>query len=108
MGVTALPPRERVTILAGQLVREAVLQQSALSTTDAYCDQQRSAALLTAALDVASRCLDLADGGIAAATIEDLDFSPILRAKEEAATPDEVLARRDKMLGMLAIVQEPA
>jgi V/A-type H+-transporting ATPase subunit A len=108
MGVTALPPRERVTILAGRLIREAVLQQSALSPADAYCDQQRSAALMTAVLDVAARCLELADGGVPAATIEDVDFSPILRAKEEAATPGDVLARRDTMLAVLAAVQEPA
>jgi V/A-type H+-transporting ATPase subunit A len=108
MGVTALPARERVTILAGRLIREAVLQQSALSPVDAYCGQQRSAALLTAVLDVVGRCLDLAAAGIPAASIEDLDFSPILRAKEEATTPDEVLARRDKMLAVVAAVQEPA
>ncbi len=38
MGVTALPPRQRVAILAGRLAREGVLQQSAVSATDAYCD----------------------------------------------------------------------
>lgn len=108
MGVTALPARERVTILAGRLIREAVLQQSALSPVDAYCGQQRSAALLTSVLDVAGRCLDLAAAGIPAASVEDLDFSPILRAKEEATTPDEVLARREKMLATVAAVQEPA
>jgi V/A-type H+-transporting ATPase subunit A len=75
---------------------------------DAYCGQQRSAALLTAVLEVAGRCLDLAAAAIPAASIEDLDFSPILRAKEEATTPDEVLARRDKMLAVVAAVQEPA
>jgi V/A-type H+/Na+-transporting ATPase subunit A len=108
MGVTALPARERVTILAGRLIREAVLQQSVLSAADAYCDQQRSAALVTAVLEVADRCLQLADRGVAAGSVERLDFSPILRAKEEAATPEEVLARQDKMLAALATLQEPA
>ena len=108
MGVTALPARERVTILAGRLIREAVLQQSALSTADAYCDQQRSAALVAAVLEVAARCLELADGGVAAAALEELDFSPILRAKEEAATPAEVLARQEKMMAVLAAFQGAA
>lgn len=106
MGVTALPARERMTILAGRLIREAVLQQSALSTADAYSDQQRSAALITAVLTVAARCLELADGGVAAATLEELDFSAVLRAKE-ASTPEEVLARQEKMLATLATLQGP-
>jgi len=105
MGMTALPARERMTILAGRLIRDAVLQQSALSTADAYCDQQRSAALVTAVLAVAGRCLELAGGGVAAATVEELDFSAILRAKEEAATPEEVLARQEKMLAALNTLQ---
>jgi V/A-type H+/Na+-transporting ATPase subunit A len=107
MGITALPPRERLTILAGRLIREAVLQQSALSSADAYCEQPRSAALATAALTVADRCLALADRGVAPAAIEALDFSPILRAKEEAGTPEQVLARQAEMLTRLAALEEP-
>ena len=37
VGVDALPGRERMVVLGGRLVREAVLQQSSLSATDAYC-----------------------------------------------------------------------
>jgi len=107
MGITALPPRERVTMLAGRLIREAVLQQSALSSADAYCDQPRSAALATAVLAVADRCLELADSGVSPAAIEDLDFSPILRAKEEAGTPEQVQARQDDLLTRLAALKEP-
>jgi V/A-type H+/Na+-transporting ATPase subunit A len=106
MGITALPPRERITILAGRLIREGVLQQSALSATDGYCDPARSAALATAVLGVADRCLELADRGVDPASIEELDFSPILRAKEEAATPDQVLAKQDDMLARLAELSE--
>lgn len=35
VGITALPPRERVAVLAGRLLREGLLQQNALSTNDA-------------------------------------------------------------------------
>jgi len=106
MGVTALPPRERVTILAGRLVREAVLQQSALSATDAYSDEPRSAALATAVLAVTDRCLDLAEHGVDPAAIEEVDYSPILRAKEEASTPEQVPARQEDMLTRLAAIGE--
>jgi V/A-type H+/Na+-transporting ATPase subunit A len=108
MGVTALPARERITILAGRLIREAVLQQSALSAADAYCSQDRSAALMAAVLEVAARCVELAGSGVSPAAIEELDFSAILRAKEDAAAPGDVFARRDQMLATLAALQESA
>jgi V/A-type H+/Na+-transporting ATPase subunit A len=102
MGVAALPPRERATILAGRLIREGVLQQSALSSVDASCDPARAAALTSAVLAVADRCLDMADAGISGATLEAQDFSPILRAREEAATPEAVAVRERTMLARLA------
>ncbi|HUZ38072.1 MAG TPA: V-type ATP synthase subunit A [Streptosporangiaceae bacterium] len=102
MGPGALPPRERVTLLAGRLIREAVLQQSALSPADSYCDAARGAALAGAVLAVADRCQELAAAGMAPAAIEEADFSPVLRAREEAATPAEVDQRRDAMLARLA------
>jgi V/A-type H+-transporting ATPase subunit A len=106
MGAAALPPRERATILAGRLIREGLLQQSALSPVDASCDPARTAALGDAILAVADRCLALADSSVPPAVLEELDFSPVLRAREEAATPDAVaacervmLARLDGLLG---------
>lgn len=101
MGVTALPPKERVTILAGRLIREGVLQQSSLSQLDAYCDPARGAALVTAVLAVAARCLALADGGTAPAVLEEQDFSPLLRAKEDAPAPADVRVMQDEMLARL-------
>ena len=101
MGVTALPPGQRMTILAGRLIREGVLQQSALSPLDASCAPDRAAALADAALAVADRCQELADRGVRPAAIEDQDFSALLRAKDEAETPQEVRARQDDMLARL-------
>jgi V/A-type H+/Na+-transporting ATPase subunit A len=101
MGVTALPPGQRVTILAGRLVREGVLQQSALSRLDASCAPTRAAALADAALAVARRCQELADRGVPPATIEDQDFSALLRAKDEAVTPQDVRSRQDELLAGL-------
>jgi V/A-type H+/Na+-transporting ATPase subunit A len=101
MGVAALPPRERATILAGRLIREGLLQQSALSPADASCDTARAAALGDAILAVAERCRQLADLSVPPAALEELDFSPVLRAREEAVTPDAVTARKQAMLARL-------
>jgi V/A-type H+-transporting ATPase subunit A len=101
MGVTALPPRQRMAILAGRLAREGVLQQSAVSGADAYCDRARAAALVDAVLAVGDRCRELAEGGADAGLIEEQDFSPVLRAKEDAATPEQVRALAKTMLARL-------
>ena len=101
LGVTALPPAERVTILAGRLIREGVLQQNALSVVDAYCDTARAAALASAVLAVADRCQALASRGVPAAVIEEEDFSPVLRAREDASTADTVAECERVMLARL-------
>jgi V/A-type H+/Na+-transporting ATPase subunit A len=101
MGVAALPPRERATILAGRLIREGLLQQSSLSSTDASCDTARAAALADAVLAVAERCRELASAGVPPTALEDEDFSPILRAREEAVTPEAVAASGQVMLARL-------
>ena len=102
MGVAALPPGERASILGGRLIREGVLQQSALSTADAFCGPARAAALCDAVLAVAGRCQELASAGVSPAVLENQDFSPILRAREEAGMPDAVRARQEEMLAALA------
>jgi V/A-type H+-transporting ATPase subunit A len=102
MGPGALPPGQRVTLLAGRLIREGVLQQSSLSPVDSFCDAERGAALAGAVLAVADACQELAASGVAPTAIEEEDFSPVLRAREEAATPAEVDRRRDAMLVRLA------
>ena len=101
LGATALPPAERVTILAGRLIREGVLQQNALSPVDAYCDTARVAALASAVLAVTDRCQALADRGVPAAVIEEEDFSPVLRAREDATTADSVAECERAMLARL-------
>jgi V/A-type H+/Na+-transporting ATPase subunit A len=100
VGVSALPARERVVLLAGRLLREGVLQQSALSPVDAFSPAERTAALAGAVLDVVDGCQTLADRGVPAAAIEEQDFSPLLRAREEVGSDAaaEVAARRDTML----------
>ena len=108
MGVSALPPPERATILAGRLIREGLLQQSALSAVDASCDSGRAAALADAVLAVADRCQQLARSGVSAVAIEETDFSPVLRAREEAASAADVADREREMLAALDRLSEPS
>ncbi|MER6092282.1 V-type ATP synthase subunit A [Streptomyces bluensis] len=107
IGLAALPARERMSVLAGRLVREGVLQQSALSERDAYCGREKTAALTDAVLAVADRCRELVDSGVPAASVEEVDFGPLLRAREDTGPHDTagVAARRDAMLAGLGAVQ---
>jgi V/A-type H+-transporting ATPase subunit A len=106
MGITALPAAERMTILAGRLIREGILQQSALSDLDASCSGARAAALADAVLAVAGRCQELAEAGVSPAMIEEQDFSPVLRAKDEAETAGQIAQRRETMLNRLSALLE--
>ncbi|MFE9773704.1 V-type ATP synthase subunit A [Streptomyces sp. NPDC005931] len=107
IGITALPPRERISVLAGRLVREGVLQQSALSPRDAYCAPEKTAALADAVLAVVGRCRELVDSGVPASTVEAVDFGPLVRAREESGPHDAagVAARRDALLAGLEEVR---
>ena len=101
VGESALPGCERVVLLAGRLLREGVLQQSALSTRDGSCDSARGAVLADAVLDVIGGCEQAADKDVPAATIEEVDFTPVLRAREDAPDPADIQARRDAVLRRL-------
>jgi V/A-type H+/Na+-transporting ATPase subunit A len=88
IGAGALPGRERMVMLAGRLLREGVLQQSALSARDAYCTPEKSAALVDVVLEVTARCEELVDAGVPATAIEEHDFAPVVRAREETDAGD--------------------
>lgn len=94
VGVGALPGHERMVLLAGRLLREGVLQQSALSKQDAYCGAGKAAALLDVVLDVIGACEARIEAGVPAATIEELDFSPLLRARDDVGPDDADGVRR--------------
>ena len=88
VGLTALPDRQRVTRRAAQLLREAVLRQSAMSPNDAFCTAEKQAALLRAVLQVIDRLFELCDGGMPAAQVEVLDLSAMTAAAESAGPAD--------------------
>ncbi|HEU5469321.1 MAG TPA: V-type ATP synthase subunit A [Actinophytocola sp.] len=108
VGVGALPDHERIVVLAGRLLRDSVLQQSALSANDAYCDPAKTAALVDAVLSVVDRCLELVAAGLAATAIEECDFGPLVRAREETGPRDAagVGEHRDQMLAQLGELSE--
>jgi V/A-type H+-transporting ATPase subunit A len=106
IGRTALPDRERIVLLASELIREAVLQQSALSPNDAYCSPRKQAALMDAVLQVYDQCVDLFHSGVPASLIEGVDLSPVVRAKEAGGSEDTdaaAAARNDVVAQLEAI-----
>jgi len=103
VGVGSLPGAERMVLLAGRLLREAALQQSALSTADAVCSLEKGAALVDAVLVVLDRCLALVERGVLASDLEDVDWGPLVRARDETESTDVagVDSRRDIVLAAL-------
>lgn len=88
IGASSLPGHERMVMLAGRLLREGVLMQNALSANDSTCTAEKGAALLQAVLDVTDSCLRLVEHGIPAAVVEEFDFGPLLRLRDDVGPAD--------------------
>ena len=103
VGVTALPDSERMALVAGRLLREAVLAQNAQNPNDAHCGQVKTAALVDAVLAVIDTCRELVADGVAAQVIEETDFGPLIRARDDSGSDDTavVVQRRDQILETL-------
>jgi V/A-type H+/Na+-transporting ATPase subunit A len=91
VGAASLPDAERVTLVAGRLLRVGVLQQNSLSANDAYCPPEKQQALLELVLDVHDRCAALVERGVPAARIEELDLSSVTHARD-TVHPDDPAA----------------
>jgi V/A-type H+-transporting ATPase subunit A len=107
VGAGSLPGHERVVLLAGRLLREAVLQQNALSPNDAHCSPEKTAALADAVLDVVDRCDALIEAGSTASEIEELDYSALLRAAQETPSDETagIAGRRQQVLDQLGALR---
>jgi V/A-type H+/Na+-transporting ATPase subunit A len=107
VGSASLPGPERVAMLVGHLLRDGVLMQSALSPNDAYCSGAKGAALLDLVLAVSDACQSALARGVEAAVLERLDWSGVLRAREESgpADADAVRLVAERMVAELAAVE---
>ena len=103
VGATSLPDRERIVALTGRLLREGVLQQSALSDNDAWCAPPKQDALLAMVLSLHERAIELLGRGVSASRIEELDLSEAVRARDRLGPADAagVEAVRDGLLAGL-------
>jgi len=103
VGVTALPDSERMVLVAGRLLREAVLAQNAQNPNDAHCGPEKTAALVDAVLAVIDTCRELVATGVAAQLIEETDFGKLIRARDDAGPDDTALVvqRRDEIIETL-------
>jgi V/A-type H+-transporting ATPase subunit A len=84
VGAGSLPEPERLVLHTARLLREGVLQQSSLSVNDARCDPAKQVALLDLVLGIHDRCAQLLERGVALATIEQVDLTPVTRARDES------------------------
>jgi V/A-type H+-transporting ATPase subunit A len=103
VGAASLPDHQRVVLFTGRLVREAVLQQNALSDNDTWSSPGKQAALLAMVLDIYDRASDLVRRGVPAALIEELDLSDAARARDRAGPEDaaSVASTRDALLARM-------
>ncbi|MCX4092456.1 V-type ATP synthase subunit A [Nocardia sp. alder85J] len=109
VGVNSLPADQRVTLLAGRLLRDGVLAQNALSPNDSYCSEAKTDAVADAALAVIDRCRALVRSAVAPEQLEAVDFGPLIRAPE-AADPEDITSVnmiRDHTLGRLDDLARP-
>ena len=94
IGVTALPGHERMTLVGGRLLREAVLQQSSLSDVDSFSAPERTAALTDAVLGIIDRAQELVAAGVAPQAVEEVDLAPLVRAREAPGVDEGAAAVR--------------
>ena len=75
VGPDALSPQQRWMLEGAALLKEAVLQQSALDPVDSYCSPKRQFALLDQTLSVYTRGLELLEQGV---SVQELLRLPLL------------------------------
>ena len=83
VGADSLPAAEQLTLRVARLLREAVLQQSAVLDNDQYTSPSKQRALLTLVLELGDRLSAALERGVAPAALDALDLSAVLRARYE-------------------------
>ena len=95
VGADSLPGQERITLRTARLLREAVLQQSAVLANDQFTSPAKQRALLTLVLEIHARLTALLEHGVAAAELEAADLSAVLRARYD--TPPDGAAEVEQI-----------
>jgi V/A-type H+-transporting ATPase subunit A len=83
VGADSLPAHERLALRLARMLREAVLQQSALSANDQYSSPAKQRELLGLVLATHDRLSALLSSGVAIAQLDAVDLTPILRARHD-------------------------
>jgi len=83
VGAESLPAPERLVLRVARLLREAVLQQSALSPNDQYSSLAKQRALLDLVLGAYDHLAVLLEGGTPIAELEAFDLAPVLLARHD-------------------------
>lgn len=95
IGLGGLPDRDRATLLAARMLREAVLQQNALSRNDARCGPGKETALLRAVIELEAKLVSLVERRVAAEVLERYDLSELTRLRDEVSPDDaDAVTRR--------------
>ncbi len=83
VGAEALTAEERVTLRTARLLREAVLQQSALLANDQYSSPAKQRALLALVLQVHDGLMAALARGLTSTSLDAIDLSAVLRARHD-------------------------
>jgi V/A-type H+-transporting ATPase subunit A len=81
VGAESLPAQERLTLRIARLLREGVLQQSAVLDNDQYTSPGKQRALLALVLDLHDRLTGLLEGGVSIDEVDAVDLSAVVRAR---------------------------
>ena len=88
VGTESLPERERLSLNTARLLREAVLQQSAVIENDQFSSPAKQRALLALVLAVHDRVASLLEAGVALEQIDALGLSTRILAARFETPPD--------------------
>jgi V/A-type H+-transporting ATPase subunit A len=81
VGAESLPAQEHLTLRVARILREAVLQQSAVLDNDQYTSPGKQRALLVLVLDLFDRLAGLLEAGASSEEIDAIDLSAVVRAR---------------------------
>jgi V/A-type H+/Na+-transporting ATPase subunit A len=87
VGPESLPEPERLTLRTARLLREVVLQQSAVLANDQFSSPAKQRALLALVLGLHDRLVALLSRGVVAGDVESLELSAVRRARYD--TPSD-------------------